>query len=1517
MAQVIYTAELSGYNLETDVVETLRYSTLGWATAAGDTPADTHYPGRIKAGLDIGRWMFAPAKTRGRSRKDVGDMILHNADSGLDELNDYAFDGRTIRVYRGEDDGFGVWPTYPSGFVQIFDGTIEQVEVDRDEVRVKVRNHQELLDHDAQKSLYLGDNDVDIVTNGAYAADTDWLKGIGWAISGGTANGTATGATSNLTQDPTDYGFLALIPGRAYEVTFVYTHNTQGRVRAYLGGTLGTERSASGTYVETLIAGEDGLIGFQQNDTGGSWNGDVDDLVIVAALPIEGDDSIKGKPRPLCFGKVKNIQPVLVNPSRLIYQVADSPVASVDAVRDRGVALAVGDVSWNDLSIGFNREPHGCRWSDFHDAFFAVGQSFLNSYTIAKSTDGVNWNTILSPFSSDHTLRDIEISPSGVIIAAGSSSVSDEVMVRSFDGGGTWEDISANSAAAGGQLLYAVTVGPGEGAAGADRWIAVGEDGWIETSDDDGENWTSRSLSGTWLGTDDVTTVWYGNGVFMLGSRDGGELETSPDAITWTHRTPSGWGTANGIFTISYSADLARWVIAGQVGEIGYSDDDGVNWTSVDTSVVLDGAEFVQSVIWVSDLNAYLGNVERDTAGEDGVFIMSPDGINWARHSTGLRTNQLPDGHKLLAYHPTLGRIILLASNNGIGDLSSYAEPFGLTYTSLDDLIFGIQPPPGGAGVFEAGGYIRLGSSPDGTVTADVTEGAAAANRTVAQVWLRSLLNMERVPTARYGTDKDFGTWTLSGVALTEGLRDHRGGLNAAQFADDSASMETAWDDLGGSNLPDGEQFVVEIIFKEGDVWPANDEQIISLEDNGAGPASLGSFHLTEWVDGLPAYSFENGAVFLNYSRMDFGFHRVRYLSTKVVNFTNTHLLRINPAGDSFNSDQGSIILSEVSIYAIPWVEDDLAILDAINSGVVGHFAGTKTRLDAIISEVADSLGAGWWSDRVGRFRLRQLRDPRLFPYDADANLISNGDFATDTLWAKGTGWAISGGNASNGTNATDISQECFPALKPEVFYDVVFEISGWTTGDLTPNVGGRAGTAVAANGDFRQTIRADEVDNLLAFSASAAWDGSLDDVTITQRSYDGEFTEDQMVVPMKRLGTTDAHAGIPIYRQTVRYSRNFTPGQELAAGATDALREELAQEWKSEVQSDLGIKDKFLMSVEQDDSSLLTAAADAKTEATRRLLMRKRKRDRYQFTVPLTAISSRLDIGGVISVSHPRYAPAGIQRNDDWELPVPFLANMSGEKGFMHVQGESARLLRVNPLTGAQQSPGWFIVSGHSPAGSMWDGTDLWIWDSVAETVRQLDGFSNSVLNTYDFSANADVNGGNFRGSWVDVPNQRIYAASFVDENIIRGTASFGVTTDVLVDVGPDVGGLAGFTFDPDGNLTVMDDSLANIYIYEGFSDTLIRTIPLPVDLADLTTVGVSFNRDGDICFTVTTGGGGMYVTMGKTNAIRHYTSPSSFWNVGSNYVNCEQWSFGKKLVVIGLRVDSKNHTVQITGWG
>lgn len=63
------------------------------------------------------------------------------------------------------------------------------------------------------------------------------------------------------------------------------------------------------------------------------------------ALPngVDGTaDDIKGKPIILTYGQVRNVEPILVNTARQVYQLHQYRIEEITAVRDKGVALAAG-----------------------------------------------------------------------------------------------------------------------------------------------------------------------------------------------------------------------------------------------------------------------------------------------------------------------------------------------------------------------------------------------------------------------------------------------------------------------------------------------------------------------------------------------------------------------------------------------------------------------------------------------------------------------------------------------------------------------------------------------------------------------------------------------------------------------------------------------------------------------------------------------------------------------------------------------------------------------------------------------------------------------------------------------------------------------------------------------------------------------------------------------------------------------------------------------------------------------
>ncbi len=121
--------------------------------------------------------------------------------------------------------------------------------------------------------LFVDNSNRNFVANGTFDTDTIWTKGAGWTIAAGA--GTATGAISTALSQTAAYTIQA---GVLYTVKYTVTR-AAGGVIASVGGVSGTERTADGTYTETILAGSTQTIAF----TGNAFTGTVDAISVKAA----------------------------------------------------------------------------------------------------------------------------------------------------------------------------------------------------------------------------------------------------------------------------------------------------------------------------------------------------------------------------------------------------------------------------------------------------------------------------------------------------------------------------------------------------------------------------------------------------------------------------------------------------------------------------------------------------------------------------------------------------------------------------------------------------------------------------------------------------------------------------------------------------------------------------------------------------------------------------------------------------------------------------------------------------------------------------------------------------------------------------------------------------------------------------------------------------------------------------------------------------------------------------------
>lgn len=124
------------------------------------------------------------------------------------------------------------------------------------------------------------------------------------------------------------------------------------------------------------------------------------------------------------------------------------------------------------------------------------------------------------------------------------------------------------------------------------------------------------------------------------------------------------------------------------------------------------------------------------------------------------------------------------------------------------------------------------------------------------------------------------------------------------------------------------------------------------------------------------------------------------------------------------------------------------------------------------------------------------------------------------------------------------------------------------------------------------------------------------------------------------RVANADEGRGLPVWRVTVNHSRNYTPQpNDLAGTVTDARRAWLALDLRATAAEDSAVKTQYLLAPELSRDTLLTAAADADTEAARLLALYKVKRETFKLTVRVDAdLAQALDLGAVVELAMPRF---------------------------------------------------------------------------------------------------------------------------------------------------------------------------------------------------------------------------------------------------------------------------------------
>ena len=465
---------------------------------------------------------------------------------------------------------------------------------------------------------------------------------------------------------------------------------------------------------------------------------------------VEGD--LKGKPKPICLGQVYNAPIPCVNTAKLIYQVADAEIETVDAVYDSGVPLLQG-FPLTSRSHGFGSSSiFGLAYGA--GLFVAVGRSGI----LQTSPDTLTWTTRTSGFGSSAILQ--VAYANGLFVAVGESGT----LATSVDGI-TW---TTRTSGFGTTLIKGVAYGAGV-------WVIVGFAGKLATSSD-GITWT---LGTSGFGTTNINCVAYGNGRFVIGgiaplAGAPSYVGTSLDGTTWT--VGSTGSTLTDLFCLAYGGGL---FIAGGQASFVITSPDGVAWTERDHDLNFSGPGAVYAVAYGT---APDGSALYVAVGTYGTASTSPDGITWTQVTSGVSAS-----NEIFAALLGDGRVVAAGVSGVLA--SSGAGP---TYPTLAALVDDTQAPdPGSFRPYYGpeGTYVRLGASPYGQITADATEGAASANRTTAQLFVKVLQRAGKVT----------GDWSASDVTALDTAASGACGywtmeeVDYADALDEIAASPLAW----------------------------------------------------------------------------------------------------------------------------------------------------------------------------------------------------------------------------------------------------------------------------------------------------------------------------------------------------------------------------------------------------------------------------------------------------------------------------------------------------------------------------------------------------------------------------------------------------------------------------------------------------------------------------------------------------------------------------------------------------
>lgn len=175
-------------------------------------------------------------------------------------------------------------------------------------------------------------------------------------------------------------------------------------------------------------------------------------------------------------------------------------------------------------------------------------------------------------------------------------------------------------------------------------------------------------------------------------------------------------------------------------------------------------------------------------------------------------------------------------------------------------------------------------------------------------------------------------------------------------------------------------------------------------------------------------------------------------------------------------------------------------------------------------------LSANWPGNQA-----RWVATVQLAPSTLGSEKVTNGSFATDTSWTKGTGWSYSSPNQNmvhTPGNSATLAQNV-SAVAGEL-YACTFYISGRTAGIAAPRIGGTSGQSISGNTSSTQYLLAINTGNL-EIVPDTYFDGTVDNVSVKKvltGQFSGTYIKDS-------VGGVSAQIDDSIVSTSTTYSSN------------------------------------------------------------------------------------------------------------------------------------------------------------------------------------------------------------------------------------------------------------------------------------------------------------------------------------------------------------------------------------------